>query len=196
MRHQKVSLECHAVYKNAVNLGVQRSRNSIPGGTVSSEEGRGSGCAWGKPRCLAFWKVFGLVLVRFCWGPVSVPTRAVFSVASGQGHFWRLNSPLCTFVAFVGRSIFPFSPQTVPLQCWLPCGEGSECTGTEALNANDKVLPKSWVTRWAQILPGPCLESPTWTIHFSVGAELSGVKSWLCPFPQTLQHFSPGSSLF
>lgn len=185
MWHQKASpwLECHAVDKNAVNLGVWRSRNSVPGGTVSSEEGRGSGCAWGKPRCLAFWKmpeVFGLVLVGFCWSPVSVPTRAVFSGDRGQGHFWRLSSPAYTFVAFVGRSIFLFSPWTVSFQCWLPWDEG--------------FFKRHWMQmmRWFSN-PGsageyrPCLDGNTlWSVQLEPSISLLELSS---------QESYPGSAL-
>lgn len=186
MPHQKASrrLECHAGYKNAVNLGIWRSRNSIPGGTASPEEGRGSGCTWGKPGCVAFWKmpeVFGLVLVRFCWGPVSVPARAVFSVDRCQGHFWRLKSPACTFAAFVGMSIFLFGSWTVPFQCWLPWDEGF-FKGTES--------------KWqggSQILGQLVGTDSAWTVNslWSVQHEPS-----ISLLELSSQESNPGSALF
>lgn len=83
------------------------------------------------------------------------PGLSVFAAGRGQEDFWRhLNSPAYTVVGFMGRCIFPFSPWTVPLQCWLAC---EEVIVSGALNANDRVVPKSRIST-------PVDEDPAWTL--------------------------------
>lgn len=80
--------------------------------------------AWISGRCMRFLLLFdqsGSAKVLF----QHPPGLSVFSAGTGQEDFRRrhLISAACTFVGFMGRCIFPFSPWTVPLPCWLACDE-------------------------------------------------------------------------
>lgn len=94
MQHQKVSwvLECHAGYKNAVNLGHIRPSNPLLGGSASFEQGRGI-CvpeahrdAWVSRRCIRFLLLFSQFYSAKAQFQPS-PGPPVFTVGRGQEDF-------------------------------------------------------------------------------------------------------------
>lgn len=217
MQHQKVSwvLECHAGYKNAVNLGHIRPSNPLLGGSASFEQGRGI-CvpearrdAWVSRRCMRFLLLFSQFYSAKAQFQPS-PGPPVFAVGRGQEDFWRrrhLISPAYIFIDFIRRFKFLSCPWTVPLQCWLSW-DGLVISGV--LNAMTKQFPSPGSTHlscwgWRPYMdPNLFLYCFPLLLCWSAQPELfisplklasHESKSWYCLFPQTLKHFSQGSSL-
>lgn len=150
VQHQKVSRlpECHTAYKNAVNLGCSKAEkfSSRRSSAFWTEKGirmpEARWHAWVSGIRMSFLLLFdqsGSAKVQF-QHPRGL---SLFSAGRGQEDFWRrhLSSTACAFVGFTGRCIFPFSPWTGPLLCWLAC---EEVVVSGTWSGNDRVVPKSW----------------------------------------------------